>query len=657
MLKRLIAKGNIHKEDHLRALVTDTFPGDVPIIFSNDGFYKNWKNLETSNVHKRELLLRLTEAPRRYTLPYRYNILRTGGSTRRLSLVHPSSQIAIVDFYRDFSHLICYFSRKSEASIRAPHKVAGTFFVRGPRSERNAIKSATVDTVDLDSTVSNPASYFAYRGYNRAFKFFESADYMRLEKRYSVMYFADVSKCFSSIYTHTLYWAVADIQTAKDNTNASTFSNRFDKLMQSMNFNETNGICVGAEVSRVFAELILAESDRRAIRLLDAKGLKYRTHYEFRRYVDDFYIFAENQGTASRVLSAIGVALSEFNLHINEQKTQEVRRPFITQKSRMVRESNATLEAFFARFIEVEYLDGINVRFPKRIRRHRALLRSLLDSVKSACYDHASGYETTSNYIISALANRISLLIADHASAMKHDKATDQEYVDCLLLLLEAIYFFYNVSPTVPSSLKVAQAAIQTANFFKESIADRLPFLGEQIVRWTFQFIRSLGETTAHQDANCAPLEALNILLVLGEVGRREALAQQTIRQFCGNIASLSYFEIVSFLFCMGDDPAYDDMRESLLDRSMAIISGGLGVQTDSQAAHLALDLLACPHISPHKRAHLFQQLRSQVGLPAVSATNAIAAVQAFEDVPWFVNWGQADLLRMILKKELSAVY
>ncbi|MDB5595655.1 MAG: hypothetical protein JWM36_2616 [Hyphomicrobiales bacterium] len=657
MRKRIISKANIHKSDYLRALVSDTLPGDIPIIVSNDGFYKNLKRDTLGDPHRQEFIEKVMSPLRPYTAPYRFNVLRGGAGTRRLSLTHPSAQYAVARFYETFSNLICYYCRKSPASIRSPEKVGSLFFVRGPASEKNKLKGAGIDTTDIETSVSNPASFFSYRGYDRAYKFFSSTDYMRLEKRYTVMHFADVAKCFSSIYTHTLFWAVADVQTAKDNTKSNSFSNQFDRLMQSMNFNETNGICVGAEVSRVFAELILSEVDLRIVEKMGNHNLQHRVHYEFKRYVDDYYLFAENEHAGSRLLAAVSLALSEFNLHLNEQKTVEVKRPFITKKTRLVRSSNDSLSEFFERFIGfAQHPDG-SFSFPKRIRRSAPLLRSLLDSIKSTCFDLDSGYEGASNYVIGALSSRVTALVEDFQKGVTIKEASTEEYVAAIMLLLEAIYFFYNVNPTVASSLRVAQAAIQSANFIKKEIPHRSAYLGEQIVRWTFQFIKSLSGTTAHSDADCVPLEALNILLVLGEVGREDALAKKAISDFCGSVKNLQYFEIVSFLFCMRDDPEFATLRNDLVLRSRSLISSGLGVRVDAQAAHLALDLLACPYIDVKVRGELFAELRAGVQLGKISKVASEEAAKAFEADPWFVNWREADLLRMIRKKELSEVY
>lgn len=656
MRKRLIARGNIHKSDYLRALVTDTMPGDIPIIISNDGFYKNCKLSGLPDAHQKSFVEKLLNASTRYTRPYRYNIMRAGGGTRRLSLVHPKGQIAVAEMYRDSGQLICYYARKSRASIRSPKKVGSLFFVRGPRSEKNKIKSSGIDTVDIETSVSNPASYFSYSGVDRAFKFFQSTDYMRLEKRYRIMHFADISKCFDSIYTHTLFWAIADIDTAKDNIKAASFSNRFDRLMQSMNSNETNGICVGAEVSRIFAELILSEVDRRIIKALEKSDVMFGREYEFRRYVDDYYIFTESEKVSSQVLAAISVSLSGFNLHLAEHKTEKVERPFVTVKSRLIRESSIQLGNFFDRFIQSGRLGPDAYSYPKKIWRSQALLRSLIDSVKASCFDNKSAYKESSNYIISALVARVSSLISDYEFGKVHEEITEDDYVAAIVLLLEAIYFFYSVEPSVPSSLRVAQAAIQSFDFFSTKIPNRAPFLAEQLVRWTVQFVRGMAGSSTHKENDCVPLEAINILVVLGEVGRNDILAQNALTEFFGSVADLTYFEIVAFLFCMKDAPEFASLRDQLFDRALSILDDS-DLLFDSHGAHLALDILSCPFLDQGKRASLFIALRSKIGISQITQGEAVVAVAAFEAEPWFVDWRHANVLHMIRKKELSTVY
>src|SRR3546814_6195653 len=62
--------------------------------------------------------------------------------------------------------------------------------------------------------------------------------------------------------------------------------------MQRANYNETNGIVVGPEFSRVFAEIILQRVDQKVIANLAVNGLVFNRDYEIRRYVDDFFVFS-----------------------------------------------------------------------------------------------------------------------------------------------------------------------------------------------------------------------------------------------------------------------------------------------------------------------------------------------------------------------------
>lgn len=664
MRKRVIEKGNIHRSDHLRALVTDTLPGEVPIIFSNDGLYSNLKAQSIGNSDADDFIAAVLKPSKPYTKPYRYKVIKQGISTRGLSLIHPGSQVAVSDLYMEFGKLICYFCNKSEYSIRSPKKVGSLFFVRDTVSDKNIAKGSGIDTVDIESSVSNPASYFSYSGYDRAYKFFESNDYMHLEKRYPVMRFADVSKCFNSIYTHTLFWAIADIETAKDNTRSVGFCNAFDKLMQSMNYNETNGICIGPEVSRVFSELIFSEIDhqtRLSLRLNDrvADG-----SFAIRRYVDDYYIFASNNSTADRVQATIEASLEVFNLHFNAKKTETYHRPFVTQKSRVIADANTVLEDFFAKFIQQDRLaatpENPNPRSflrPKTIWRTDALARFFIKSIKNTCYDNNVGYDFISNYVVAAMARRVNLIISGYHVANGAEAETAEHYADAIHLIIELVYFFYTVNPTVASSLKVAKCVLEASDFMKHACPQKIPNFVEHLIRWTIDLSRSMAKSSVHEDVSAIPIEILNVIIPLAEIADHEIVATQLIDTLCAGIDRFEYFEIISFLFCLKKFPSLDGLVDRLVERANVIINGSKGLTVDSQAAHLAMDLIACPTISPVIRSNLLASMRGSVGLPPISEAKLASTVAAFEERPWFTNWSKTDLLSLIRKKELSAVY
>ena len=137
-------------------------------------------------------------------------------------------------------------------------------------------------------------SYYTYRPIDLIYKFYDRTEFQRLEQRYNFLMEFDISKCFYHIYTHSITWAVKDKESAKINRNKSTFENIFDKLMQHSNYNETNGIVVGPEISRIFAEIILQQIDLNVLAKLNKSNLKFGIDYDVRRYVDDYFVFSNN---------------------------------------------------------------------------------------------------------------------------------------------------------------------------------------------------------------------------------------------------------------------------------------------------------------------------------------------------------------------------
>ena len=63
--------------------------------------------------------------------------------------------------------------------------------------------------------------------------------------------------------------------------------------MQRSNNNETNGIPIGSEVSRIFAEIIFQQIDFNVIQILSEKhSHRFGCDYHFVRYVDDYVVFS-----------------------------------------------------------------------------------------------------------------------------------------------------------------------------------------------------------------------------------------------------------------------------------------------------------------------------------------------------------------------------
>ena len=83
----------------------------------------------------------------------------------------------------------------------------------------------------------------------------ESGEYRYLLK-------ADIASFYDSIYTHAISWAIHTKPVAKEKRgNFALLGNRLDRLAQSSNTSQTNGLPIGPITSDILCELVLASLD------------------------------------------------------------------------------------------------------------------------------------------------------------------------------------------------------------------------------------------------------------------------------------------------------------------------------------------------------------------------------------------------------------
>lgn len=132
---------------------------------------------------------------------------------------------------------------------------------------------------------------------------------------YKVLARTDVANFYSSIYTHSIAWALEGREKAFKDKNCSLVGNKIDKLFQYSNEARTNGIAVGSALSDLVAEIVLADIDRRVSEKLS------EIDFIAVRFKDDYRILAKTEEEARLVLRRLSEELSEINLTLNERKT------------------------------------------------------------------------------------------------------------------------------------------------------------------------------------------------------------------------------------------------------------------------------------------------------------------------------------------------
>jgi RNA-directed DNA polymerase len=134
---------------------------------------------------------------------------------------------------------------------------------------------------------------------------------------YEYLIQTDITHCYSSIYTHSIVWALHDKITAKqERRNKKLLGNIIDNHIQEMTYGQTNGIPEGSVLMDFIAELVLGYAD-----LLLAKKIK-NIDYHIIRYRDDYRIFTNNQDDAKQIVKCLSEVLRELGLKLNPNKTQ-----------------------------------------------------------------------------------------------------------------------------------------------------------------------------------------------------------------------------------------------------------------------------------------------------------------------------------------------
>jgi len=118
-----------------------------------------------------------------------------------------------------------------------------------------------------------------------------------------------------------------------------------------------------------------------------------------------------------------------------------------------------------------------------------------------------------------------------------------------------------------------------------------------------------------------------------------------------------SYYDIISLLFMIGDNVAYDKIKDDLIDKINFKLIDGNAIQECSERALLFLDVMSCPYIDiKHKRVWVRSIAKE---LQEASPTNAEIDVYIQHETsnPWFVDWLNVDLLNLLEKKQLKKSY
>lgn len=129
----------------------------------------------------------------------------------------------------------------------------------------------------------------------------------------------DISRFYSSIYTHSVPWALHSKATAKANRRRTLLGNNLDYLVRMGQDGQTIGIPIGPDTSLVLAELLMQRCDAELI----ARIPRLKGH----RFIDDYELSFHTRTEAEDAFHLLERALGHYELALNPKKTKVVELP------------------------------------------------------------------------------------------------------------------------------------------------------------------------------------------------------------------------------------------------------------------------------------------------------------------------------------------
>ncbi|WP_026769407.1 antiviral reverse transcriptase Drt3b [Asinibacterium sp. OR53] len=717
-MKRKKIPINYSKE---RVILSDVLPFEIPITYSNRHFYnflvKNkikvavspdgckkivWPKEDLFIEEILKLLLgfkeekvilnneiKISDITDLKKIPFSFKISHKESDFRDLTIIHPKNQLDIIDFYEKYRDTILYYSNISRFSIRKPNKVA-KYIYQKPKKLKKEFGREIDEKNDAFSKTSykNLKHYFHIKEYSNIHRFYESYQYHQCEKKYNKLFKFDISKCFDSIYTHSIAWALLNKEIVKDTFPDvhSTFAGLFDKLMQNLNYGETNGIIIGSEFSRIFAELILQQIDDAVYKELRKEGKVHKKDYEVFRYVDDYFVFYNEETTKESIHSLFKLELRKYKLHLNDSKSKLYDKPIITELSIAkqkisdllnkdltfkVNEQDKTVEV--DKMVEEESSIDNDIEESKEAK-YKIYVSSnkLITRFKTIIKETKVEYKDILNYVLASIDKKVEKLISTYDESEKNIKK-EKTYTEAFLQILDVAFFLYSASPRVNSTIKLCVIIDRITSFINRNNKDKSDTFSFDNKHKVFKKISDEVSQVLNKNKSSEHIqvETLYLLVALRELGREYRLDIRALCKYFNieinnadekkfEIRPLNYFSITVLFFYIKDADRYKHLRYALMKHvtSLFKVEGRDNIRKKAELVFLLMDMLTCPYLDDQTKTDKeikYRYKKKLLSLSGVDSTKHIGIIE--KEKFWFTKWTDFKFGHELEAKRSQEVY
>lgn len=617
-------------------VISDVLPYERPMFFSNRFFARFLKyygveikgDVLIANKHNeepglKEFLEMLGGKEGVNRSSFHYSITKDGHKEGRcLSVIHPFHQIRMVDFYERYRMLLIDFCSRSNYSIRFPYKVAD---YQKKQKGYHKIFSDDAEPVDTSESLKH---YFAYKYYKNINFFYGDYRFLRAEKKFRNMTKLDLKHCFENITPSSLSIAMFNLKMEKCEGSLA-----FDFCKMQDEFNASrDGIIIGPEFSRIYAEIILQRIDLELEKQLEKEEIFRNKDYIFYRYVDDGFLFFNDVEIKECFFSNYKSELEKYGLSINPDKVVDFsERPFVESISiakglllRLVDERFQNRLDTFKGFVHSQ-----NNRIDTPTKLDFKTFVNEVRTIMCTCGKNIA-YKDITSFLLGVVQKRLILLIRDfnllygqycraaadesiNESGRTIKERYEREFIEFSKSIVEVLFYFLCCDMRMSTSLKVVSIIDKLQLFVRGtydideySKSDKFP---EHSIG---RLDEKISDEIASLFLNITPeqynlMEILNILEVEKTMLLKNQISPKVLNDFwrkCKEKAlDFNFFIVFEVIHFIRDAEGYKDLREALYEWiNGQIISLNDTMVSSAEAVLTFMETMCCPWIDNYKK-------------------------------------------------------
>ena len=469
----------------------------------------------------------------------------------------------------------------------------------------------------------------------------------------------------------------------------------FDNLMQSVNARETNGIIIGPEFSRIFAEIILQYIDHRVEQelLKDKINLRHKSNYECYRYVDDYFLFYNEEKDRNLFMESLTKCLKEFKLQISPSKTEEFERPFITKITLAKLRIENLINDIFSLHLweEVESKsdeekeddtedvasDNDKEILDKKFNIYLSA-NNVNAQIKAIVRECQIEYRDIANYLLEKIGQRIDAFLNRYENGFKkyehlmskedtnkdevkdHAQRAERQLTSYLVSLIDVVFFVFNSNRQVNTTLKL-QKIMNTVVLYAKRHGDfkvdpkiRFRTISKDIIfkKILDEIALVLSTTDSHRNTLH---ESLYLLILAKELGNAYLLAPEVIKSFIEK-SKLQYnlFACIILLYYYANHKCYNEQK--ILLKNEILKKYRLVAETErkrnAELTILTADMMTCPFVDDAYK----QSLLKLMGITEIEDQRMIMRF-AKKQKYIFTRWTMFNLNKELQAKISQEVY